>query len=163
MGKKTYLCSRKRKVGRVTECAGLEIRYTLFGYRGFESLTFRKSQIQHVCHVGLAVFLQYKSDSHIHAEMQFLFCKDNANNPMFTSLWSIKLRLSELSHPFMDCKVYHHFLAQESLGQVPMILSESMYLSQCPMPLKEVLLHVQGSCNCSLPEPAIFRPIQLKI
>ena len=30
-----------RKIGRVTECAGLEIRYTLFGYRGFESLIFR--------------------------------------------------------------------------------------------------------------------------
>lgn len=30
-----------RKVGRVIECAGLEIRYTLSGYRGFESLTFR--------------------------------------------------------------------------------------------------------------------------
>lgn len=29
------------KVGRVTECAGLEIRYTHYGYRGFESLTFR--------------------------------------------------------------------------------------------------------------------------
>ncbi len=26
----------------MTECAGLEIRYTPFGYRGFESLTFRK-------------------------------------------------------------------------------------------------------------------------
>ena len=34
---------RKRKVGRVIECAGLEIRYTPFGYRGFESLTFRDS------------------------------------------------------------------------------------------------------------------------
>ena len=31
-----------RRVGRVTECAGLEIRYTLSGYRGFESLTLRK-------------------------------------------------------------------------------------------------------------------------
>ncbi len=31
-----------RRVGRVTECAGLEIRYTPFGYRGFESLTLRK-------------------------------------------------------------------------------------------------------------------------
>lgn len=31
------------KIGRVTECAGLEIRYTLFGYRGFESLIFRFS------------------------------------------------------------------------------------------------------------------------
>ena len=30
-----------RKVGRVIDRAGLEIRYTLFGYRGFESLTFR--------------------------------------------------------------------------------------------------------------------------
>ena len=35
------LLSLRRKVGRVTECAGLEIRYTLSGYRGFESLTFR--------------------------------------------------------------------------------------------------------------------------
>ena len=32
----------KRKVGRVIECAGLEIRYTHCGYRGFESLTFRQ-------------------------------------------------------------------------------------------------------------------------
>ena len=30
------------KIGRVIECAGLEIRYTPFGYRGFESLIFRK-------------------------------------------------------------------------------------------------------------------------
>ena len=29
------------KVGRVIDRAGLEIRYTLFGYRGFEALTFR--------------------------------------------------------------------------------------------------------------------------
>lgn len=33
---------RKRKIGRVIECAGLEIRYTAFWYRGFESLIFRK-------------------------------------------------------------------------------------------------------------------------
>ena len=33
-----------RKVGRVNDRAGLEIRYTLFGYRGFESLTFRQAQ-----------------------------------------------------------------------------------------------------------------------
>ena len=32
----------ERKVGRVIDRAGLEIRYTPFGYRGFESLTFRK-------------------------------------------------------------------------------------------------------------------------
>ena len=32
----------KRKVGRVIDRAGLEIRYTLSGYRGFESLTFRQ-------------------------------------------------------------------------------------------------------------------------
>ena len=31
-----------RKVGRVIDRAGLEIRYTLFGYRGFESLTLRQ-------------------------------------------------------------------------------------------------------------------------
>ena len=31
------------KVGRVIDRAGLEIRYTLFGYRGFESLTFRRT------------------------------------------------------------------------------------------------------------------------
>ena len=30
------------KIGRVIECAGLEIRYTPFGYRGFESLIFRE-------------------------------------------------------------------------------------------------------------------------
>ena len=34
--------SLNRKVGRVIDRAGLEIRYTLFGYRGFESLTFRQ-------------------------------------------------------------------------------------------------------------------------
>ena len=34
----------RRKVGRVIECAGLEIRYTPFGDRGFESLTFRKEK-----------------------------------------------------------------------------------------------------------------------
>ena len=32
------------KVGRVIDRAGLEIRYTPFGYRGFESLTFRKTE-----------------------------------------------------------------------------------------------------------------------
>lgn len=30
------------KIGRVIDRAGLEIRYTPFGYRGFESLIFRK-------------------------------------------------------------------------------------------------------------------------
>ena len=45
--KKHYLCTRKRenesnwRVGRVIDRAGLEIRYTPFGYRGFESLTLR--------------------------------------------------------------------------------------------------------------------------
>ena len=33
------------KIGRVIECAGLEIRYTLFGYRGFESLIFRQRNL----------------------------------------------------------------------------------------------------------------------
>ena len=45
-----YLCARIAqntckmfgKVGRVIDRAGLEIRYTPFGYRGFESLTFRR-------------------------------------------------------------------------------------------------------------------------
>ena len=36
--------AQKRKVGRVIECAGLEIRYTHCGYRGFESLTFRQNE-----------------------------------------------------------------------------------------------------------------------
>ena len=36
-----FALAKMRKVGRVIECAGLEIRYTLSGYRGFESLTFR--------------------------------------------------------------------------------------------------------------------------
>ena len=36
--------SFNRKVGRVIDRAGLEIRYTPFGYRGFESLTFRKKK-----------------------------------------------------------------------------------------------------------------------
>ena len=35
------LTERLRKIGRVIECAGLEIQYTPFGYRGFESLIFR--------------------------------------------------------------------------------------------------------------------------
>ena len=36
------LCrSLNRRVGRVIDRAGLEIRYTPFGYRGFESLTLR--------------------------------------------------------------------------------------------------------------------------
>ena len=40
------------KVGRVIDRAGLEIRYTPFGYRGFESLTFRqRSSTSHI--VGL--------------------------------------------------------------------------------------------------------------
>ena len=40
-----YLCIRKtRRVGRVIDRAGLEIRYTLFGYRGFESLTLRHNK-----------------------------------------------------------------------------------------------------------------------
>lgn len=30
-----------RKDGREVECDGLEIRYTVFPYRGFESLSFR--------------------------------------------------------------------------------------------------------------------------
>ena len=33
-----------RKDGRVVECAGLEIRYTVIPYRGFESLPFRHAQ-----------------------------------------------------------------------------------------------------------------------
>ena len=38
------LTQKSRKVGRVIDRAGLEIRYTLFGYRGFESLTFRRKK-----------------------------------------------------------------------------------------------------------------------
>ena len=38
---KWLILQPQRKVGRVIECAGLEIRYTPCGYRGFESLTFR--------------------------------------------------------------------------------------------------------------------------
>ena len=37
------------KVGRVIDRAGLEIRYTPFGYRGFESLTFRKKEQPYGC------------------------------------------------------------------------------------------------------------------
>ena len=36
--------SLTRRVGRVIDRAGLEIRYTLFGYRGFESLTLRQDK-----------------------------------------------------------------------------------------------------------------------
>ncbi len=39
--------SLNRKVGRVIDRAGLEIRYTPFGYRGFESLTFRQKEHPH--------------------------------------------------------------------------------------------------------------------
>ncbi len=42
MRARSLLFSLNRKVGRVIDRAGLEIRYTPFGYRGFESLTFRK-------------------------------------------------------------------------------------------------------------------------
>ena len=41
----SLLFSLIRKVGRVIDRAGLEIRYTPFGYRGFESLTFRKRSL----------------------------------------------------------------------------------------------------------------------
>ena len=45
------------KVGRVIDRAGLEIRYTPFGYRGFESLTFRKkSSMSNI--VGLSFLSQ---------------------------------------------------------------------------------------------------------
>lgn len=43
---------RKRKIGRVIECAGLEIRYTAFWYRGFESLIFRKQTNDYVTRAG---------------------------------------------------------------------------------------------------------------
>src|SRR3954471_12098162 len=33
---------RSRRGGRVVECAGLEIRYTVIPYRGFESLPLRQ-------------------------------------------------------------------------------------------------------------------------
>ena len=37
-----------RKDGREVECDGLEIRYTVFPYRGFESLSFRHSRIKRI-------------------------------------------------------------------------------------------------------------------
>ena len=43
-----------RKVGRVIDRAGLEIRYTPFGYRGFESLTFRQ---EHKRGLNMSLFL----------------------------------------------------------------------------------------------------------
>lgn len=43
---------RKRKIGRVIECAGLEIRYTAFWYRGFESLIFRKQTNDYATRAG---------------------------------------------------------------------------------------------------------------
>ena len=45
-----------RKVGRVIDRAGLEIRYTPFGYRGFESLTFRKTLKKRTIDSPLSVF-----------------------------------------------------------------------------------------------------------
>src|SRR5574344_1381690 len=66
------------KVGRVTECAGLEIRYTPFGYRGFESLTFRFKQRNQFflelisfcleCRMGFSLWLKGKCFS-----LTFLF------------------------------------------------------------------------------------------
>ncbi len=44
------LFSLIRKVGRVIDRAGLEIRYTPFGYRGFESLTFRQEKPNELHH-----------------------------------------------------------------------------------------------------------------
>ena len=44
MRARSLLFSHIRRVGRVIDRAGLEIRYTLFGYRGFESLTLRKNK-----------------------------------------------------------------------------------------------------------------------
>ena len=35
------------KGGREVECAGLEIRYTVIPYRGFESLPFRQRKLRH--------------------------------------------------------------------------------------------------------------------
>ena len=45
----------------MTECAGLEIRYTLSGYRGFESLTLRKKKESpsHLRVLGLFLFYLY--------------------------------------------------------------------------------------------------------
>ena len=40
--------SLNRRVGRVIDRAGLEIRYTPFGYRGFESLTLRNKKRNHI-------------------------------------------------------------------------------------------------------------------
>ena len=46
----------------MTECAGLEIRYTLSGYRGFESLTLRKKSLSsgvNIALVGTFLFYHY--------------------------------------------------------------------------------------------------------
>ena len=48
-----------RKVGRVIDRAGLEIRYTLFGYRGFESLTFRKRMGTITVPISLSLLLRF--------------------------------------------------------------------------------------------------------
>ena len=45
------------KIGRVIECAGLEIRYTLSGYRGFESLIFRSYVNPNQLWLGFFLFL----------------------------------------------------------------------------------------------------------
>ena len=59
-----YLCSRFWRVGRVIDRAGLEIRYTPFGYRGFESLTLRHKRSIHIKHVDALFFEESTSREH---------------------------------------------------------------------------------------------------
>ena len=67
--------SRKlsRKVGRVIDRAGLEIRYTLFGYRGFESLTFRNKK-RETKKKGFS-FL-YRKNGYVKVRLGFIYIKE---------------------------------------------------------------------------------------
>ena len=71
----TFAPANPRRVGRVTECAGLEIRYTLSGYRGFESLTLRKKKVPKASAclgAFLFLFIQISLDTLLGSLLEFL-------------------------------------------------------------------------------------------
>ena len=69
------------KVGRVIDRAGLEIRYTPFGYRGFESLTFRqRSSTSHIVGLFFVVYsIKSKKDLEIHSLIRTFAAKYEDN------------------------------------------------------------------------------------
>ena len=91
--------SFNRKVGRVIDRAGLEIRYTPFGYRGFESLTFRKKKF-HEQIVELFFLRSTTAHSLIHLRTPiqfFAFNKAHASMALYSliqlftySLWTLR-------------------------------------------------------------------------